>query len=106
MAHTRWLIRGGFNKGLFTEMWAECEEAAGSHPGGPGGKGAPSPALEPGIAGGGGAGSGPPQVQGDPVCPLDVLGAEGTEPAAVDAQVGIRAAEQGPQESPHNLEHH
>lgn len=29
MAHTRWLIRGDFNKGPFTEMWAGCEGAGG-----------------------------------------------------------------------------
>lgn len=33
MAHTRWLIRGDFNKGLFTEMWVGCDGTGGiSHP--------------------------------------------------------------------------
>lgn len=49
-------------------------------------------------------------VHGHPSCPLHVLGAEGIEPAAVDARVGIRghiAGLEGQQKrSPRNPEHH
>lgn len=38
------------------------------------------------------------QVHGDPSCPLDVLGVEGTEPAAA-AGVGIRGTEQNEEDS-------
>ena len=51
MAHTRWLMWGDFNKGLFTEMWAVCEGMGGiSHPVGLWGEGVH---CHPGAWGGG-----------------------------------------------------
>lgn len=84
MAHTRRVIWGGFNKGLFTEMRAGCEEAGGvaayGHSGGYGARAQRHLNWKPGFlvptGRGWGGGRGPSPWR--PLLSFPVLGTEGT----------------------------